>query len=265
MVRSSPTLSEVSMAIGLKITWEDLLERIREQPLEHLGGYSPTMFPTYFSGYSQALSVHDKPEIDGSYGLYDLNRWFVSNVYAGPQGCASYCRLLTDTDSKALDLFYEFRRIAKASDWKEENPVESFAADGSITILELIQSEALRKRPAMYFGNGEWLPGLWAMWNGYVWAEKDIGIENSNDSEVFRGFQDWLQERFPFAQGANFGKLFQFLALNIQDKAFENFFDHLELFLDGSPSDAHTKRFQSFLDEAVASALKHQAENMKSE
>ena len=232
----------------MKIAWDSLLERIREKPLEHLGDYSPTLLSVYFSGYSQALAVHGKPEIEGAWGLYDLNRWFVSNAYAGPQGWASYCRLLTDTDEQALDLFFEFRRIAKASDRKEENPFPRPARGGSITILELIQSEALRKMPAMYFGNGEWLPGLWAMWNGYIWAERDLSVTASRDSEVF-------------AQEANFGKVFQFLALNVQEKALENFFDHLELYIDGGAPNSHTRSFQSFLDEAVASATKHQAKN----
>jgi len=138
----------------VKITWDHLLERIREKPTEHLGGYSPSMLYPYFSGYSQALAVYEKPEIDGSYGLSDLSRWFISNAYAGPQGWASYCRLLTDSDPQALDLFYEFRGLAKASDCKDEDPVQPVARDGSQTILELIQSEAFRKRPAMYFGNG---------------------------------------------------------------------------------------------------------------
>lgn len=247
----------------MEITWDNLLDRIGETPLEHLGGYSPTLLYPYFSGYSQALAVHKKPQIDGSYGLYEFNRWFINNAYAGPQGWASYCRLLTDTDVQALDLFFEFRRIAKASDWKEDDPLGPFEPDGSLTVLQLIESDAIRTRPAMYFGNNEWLPSLWSMWNGYVCAERDINVTGSRDSEVFAGFTEWLHSRFGFAQDANFGKLFQFLALDVQAKALENFFDHLELYLGGGASDAHTKRFQSFLDEAVASALKHQAENSK--
>lgn len=242
----------------MKITWDNLLDRIKDNPLEHLGGYSPRLLLNYFFGYSEARACHGKSEIDGDYGLYDFNQWFISNAYAGPQGWASYCLLLTTTDDQALELFFEFRRIAKASDWKNECPLPTFTNDGSITLLELIQSDTFRKRPAMYFGNGEWLPGIWAMWSGFVWAEKDAQILNSKESEVFAGFQEWLRKRFEFAQDANFGKLFPFLALDVQEKALENFFDHLELFLDGGASDARTKRFQSFLDDAVASVLKQQ-------
>jgi hypothetical protein len=248
----------------MEITWDNLFDRIREQPPDHLGGYSPKFLWNYFFGYSQALAVHNAPQIEGSFGLYDFNRWFISNAYSGPQGFGSYCELLTNTDNQALDLFFEFRRIAKAGEWKEENPLERPATDGSTTFLELIRSEALQKRPAMYFGNGERVTGLWVMWNGYVWAEKDLGVKDSPDIKVFEDFQKWLDERFPFAQGANFGKIFQFLALDVSDKAFENFFDHLELFLAGGAADANTKRFQTFLDDAVASALKHRAENDKS-
>ena len=239
----------------MEITWDNLLERIKENPPEHVGGYSPAFLYHYFEGYSMGLAFHRKGEIEGEFGLYDFNQWFISNAYAGPQGWASYCLLLTATDDEALDLFFEFRRIAMASDWKVERPLPA-GTDKPISILELIQSDVLRKRPAMFFGNTDWVPGIWAMWNGYIWAEKDIGVSGSSDSDLFVGFQDWLRERFAFAQDANFGKVFQFLALDVQEKALENFFDHLELFIDGGAPDANTKRFQSFLDNAVASALK---------
>lgn len=62
---------------------------------------------------------------------------------------------------------------------------------------------------------------------------------------------------------ANFGKLFQFLALDVQANALENFFDHLDLYLGGGAPDAHTERFQSFLDEAVASATTEQEKQRK--
>lgn len=249
----------------MQVTWDKLLERIQEHPLEHLGGYSPRLLYQYFAGYSQALAVHNKPEIEEEWSLYRFNRWFVSNAYAGQQGWASYCRLLTETDEKALDLFFEFLRIAKASDWKEEDSSKWSAPDGSTTLLDLIQSETFKTKPALYFGNSGWLSGHWAMWNGYVWAERDIGVTSSKDSEVFEGFGTWLRERYKFAQDANFGKLFEFLALDHQLTALENFFDHLDLYLAGGTSDAHTPRFRSFLDDAIADALKHQAESSSSD
>ena len=242
----------------MEITWDNLLERIKDRPLEHLGGLSPRLLDAYFIDYSEARQFHGHQEIQGTFGLFEFNRWFVSNAYAGPQGWASYCLLLTNTDEEALDLFFEFRRLAKASDWAVEYRFPLAPTDHKPSFLALIQSDALRKRPAMYFGNTNWIRAIWAMWSGYVWAEQDIGFKNSIDSDTFRGFQDWLKQRFGFAQDANFGKIFEFISLDIKEKALEDFFDHLELFLEGSPPEAPTKRFQSFLDDAVAAALKEQ-------
>jgi hypothetical protein len=188
--------------------------------------------------------------------MREFSRWFIAKAYAGPQGWASYCVLLTDNEEQALELFYEFRRIAKKSKWKDEDPFQPGTPDMHISVLDLIKTDVIRQRPAMYFGNSGWLSGFWALWSGYVWAESDMGIDTSPDRDAFTGFQDWLGRRFEFAQGANFGKLFDFLALDVQTKAWENFLDHLDLFFEGAPPDARTKRFQNLLDEAVTAALK---------
>ncbi len=240
----------------VKINWDNLLQRIKREPLKHLGGLSPRLLHSYFEGYSQALTFHGQPVIAGNVGLKEFNRWFMANAYSGPQGWASYCVLLTDTEEQALELFYEFRSIAKKAKWKDDDSFPPIALDVQMSVLDLIRSDAIRQRPAMYFGNSGWLSGIWAMWSGYVWAESDLGIGTSIDREMFVGFKDWLRKRFEFAQEANFGKLFEFLALNVKENALENFFDHLDLFLEGAPPDARTKRFLGFLDEAVASVLK---------
>lgn len=242
----------------MKIDWNNLLDRINEAPTEHLGGFSPRLLYSYFLGYELGLAFHSKPPISGVFSLSDFNRWFYTSVYGGPQGWASCCLLLTNTEEKALELFFEFRRIAKETNWVNDDTHESVESELKLSALELIKSDALRMRPAMYFGNGEWLRGIWAVWNGYLWAEHDLDIASSVDREVFLGFQEWLRERHPFGQEANFGKLFEFLALDNNKDALENFYDHLELYLEGAKPDAHTKKFQAFLDEAVASVLKDQ-------
>lgn len=248
----------------MKITWDALLERIRQAPLEHLGSYSPRRLRDYFFGYAQALFVHAKPGIEGECSLREFNEWFIEKVYRGPQGWASYCLLLTKTPTDALDIFFEFREMAKESGGTCTRELHGDALNTPSSALDLIRSEGVRKRASMYFAY-EWLPGIWAFWNGYVWAENDIGIKASVDRDVFTGFQKWLRERYRFAEEANFGKLFDFLALDTKEKALENFYDHLELFQEGAPPNARIKRFQTFLDEAVASALKEQEKQRKND
>lgn len=240
----------------MEITWKDLLARIQDDPLAHLGGLSPELLYPYVNGYDHALRIHSKNGIRGEQGLWDFNRWFMSHAYRGPQGWASYCVLLTDTDEEALDLFFEFYGLFIKSDWKKEDPTPTADRDIAMSMLDLLKSDAVRTRPAMYFGNDLWLRSLWAMWNGYIWAEKDASVESSPDNEVFVGFQEWINQRFEFTRGANWGKVFDFLALNHKEKALENFFDHFDLYLEGAPPDARTSRFQTWLDEALANALK---------
>lgn len=241
----------------MEITWDALLERIKSDPPKHLGGFSPQLLGSYFFGYEHGLAFHSRPQIDGELSLYQLNEWFIRHICPGPQNYASICLLQMDSEEEALELFFEFRKLAKkdiaklpAGSWKLN--VES------LSVLGLIRSDAIQARPAMYFGSGAWTCHLWTMWNGYVEAEKDIGIENSRDATVFMEFSKWLDERYPFAEGKNWGKLFQFLALDVHATALENFYDHLELFLEGGAPQDHTKRFQAFLDEAVASVRKEQ-------
>jgi len=242
----------------VEITWDNLLDRIKAQPLEHLGGLSPRLLRHYFIGYHHGLQFHGHQGIEGAIGIFEFNRWFISNAYAGPQGWDSYCLLLTNTDDEALALFFEFHRLAKAADWRDEEHSPAPSNAERLSFLELIQSDALRERPAMYFGHEDWIQAIWTQWNGYVWAEHDIGVEHSIDGDIFRGFQRWVKQRFGFAQGANFAKVFEFLSLDKKEKALDSFLDHLELFLKGAPPDSRTKRLQSFLDEAVAAALKAQ-------
>jgi hypothetical protein len=75
---------------------------------------------------------------------------------------------------------------------------------------------------------------------------------------MLAAFERWVWERFPFAEGKNWGKLFQFLALDVPANALELFFDNFDLFLEGGSPKDNTRRFQSLLDEAVKSVLADQ-------
>lgn len=244
----------------MEITCEILLERIEADPIKHLGGYSPKLIYTYFAGYEHARNFHSWSKIGGQLSMSQFNDWFMNNAYRGPQGWASFCELLTDTEEEALKLFFEFRKLAKKAVGAagEHNDTVSGTSETKLSMIELITADAIRNRPAMYFGNSHWTTGMWAMWHGYVSAEKDMDVENSPDCIKFTGFQKWLWERHPFAKDKNWGKLFQFLGMDVNANALEQFYDHLDLFLEEESPTAHTKRFQEFLDVAVAAALKEQ-------
>ena len=240
-----------------KITQEFLFERIEADPLEHLGSYSPEFLGTYFTGYGHARHVHNLADIEGRLSIFEFNRWFCETVTSASQGYAAHCLLLTDSEEEALQLFFEFRKLALPNYPLSKEPIELKSTE-RMSALDLITHEAMRTRPAMYFGNCEWTAGIWAYWNGYVWAEKDAGFENSSDTLKFHEFQAWLDKRCPFANGARWGKLFQYLGMGVKEKAYEQLYDHLDLFLDGQPYDAPTKRMRDWMDACLKGVIEKQ-------
>lgn len=126
----------------MDVTWDALLSRIEANPVEHLGGYSPSLLYPYFAGYEHARRFHSLSEIIGDLSLYQFSRWFNDHAYAGPQGFASFCSLLTNTDDEALQLFFEFRRLARR-DIKIVEQASREPENADASMLELIQSETM--------------------------------------------------------------------------------------------------------------------------
>lgn len=249
----------------MQITHEFLFERIRENPVEHLGGYSPKLIHPYFMGYGNALRFHERPQVSGRLGLSEFLDWFRDNCYGGREGYAAFCLLLTDSEEKALELLFEFREIRL----KELDATTSFAGSGAsglsvvsdhepISLTSLTLHETMRTKTALYFGNDSWLRGMWAMWSGYIWAEKDIGIENSQDSQNFYNFQYWLDSRYKFTTSPNWGKLMEFLGMGVKENAREQFYDDFELFLEGAPPDGQTKRMKEWIAACLADVKERQ-------
>lgn len=241
----------------MKITHEILFDRIQNDPITHLGGLSPELIDDYFFGYDLALSFHRRPPTIGRLSSFQMIRWFAENVYEGSQNVFGVCVLKTNSEEDALALYFEFRKLAlkKFTDITPGRPLFGNANAETTSLLEMLKHEALRTRPAMYFANEHWLRSMWAFCNGYLWAEADMGIKNSKDRNTLNEFQAWLDKRYPFAEGANWGKLFTFLGLGSNKMALERFYDAFDSFLEGIASDAPTKACQGWIDACVADVL----------
>jgi hypothetical protein len=250
----------------MQITYEFLFERIREDPIEHLGGYSPELIHPYFMGYRNARRFHRAKPVIGRFGLLEYLDWFTENVYGGQAGFAAFCHLLTDSDENALELFFEFREIrlkelelAPAAEVAEKADLNDDSAVEHISITSLTLHETMRTKTALYFGNHSWLRGMWAMWSGYIWAERDMGIESSQDAKNFYNFQTWIDQRYQFAIARNWGKVMDFLGMGVNANAREQFYDHFELFLEGAPPDAQTKPMKEWIAACLADVKERQA------
>ena len=245
--------------------YESLLERIRQSPKDHLGQISVSKINSYIMGYDFARNFWGLSEIHRRLSWDKFREWQESKFHLCSHNIQSFCLLICEDEQQAFDLFFEFHRIAleeckanlvvrKDLEAKNFNPVEAVKSN---TLVELIlNTEGIRKRPAMYFGSNQ-ISGLWAMCSGFLWAEKDLGITDSSDAMNLELFQLWLDERYPIAKGQTWDKLFYFQALGSDNRAFEQFYESFEMFLEGKSSDAPPK----WVEIAVENIKKRQSEN----
>lgn len=241
--------------------YESLLFQVKVDPIKYLGRHDVRLIYPYCTGYNFARRDWGFPSLDRMIDLDKFRAWQSSKVRLSSQNLQSFCRLLTDTEEEAFELFF----ILYDSALKENGiatPIAAFESEqvdpASISkkgsILALITDTAFRKRPAMYFGNDNWIQSLWTICNGYIQAEADLGVPDSEDAEKLRAFQLWVDERHPIGKGRNWGQLYSFLALESDQGALDSFFEDMEMFLAGESSSTPAR----WITEAVANVLKNQ-------
>jgi hypothetical protein len=244
--------------------YEWLLERIRQSPKEHLGQISVSRIDNYMMGYDMARKFWGLPDVHRRLSWNKFREWQESKFHLCRQNLESFCLLVCEDEKQAFDLFFEFQDLALEeckSDLiiKEDLEAKNFNpanAQKSSTLVELIlNTEGIRKRPAMYFGHNQ-LSGLWAMCSGFLWAEKDLGITDSSDAMNFELFQLWIDERYPIAKGQTWDKLFYFEALHSEKWALEQFYENFEMFLEGKNTNAPPR----WVETAIETILKNQRE-----
>lgn len=229
--------------------YESLLERIRELPKEHLGQRSVSKIHSYIIGYDFARQFWGLPPVQHCISHEHYRKWLESKVHLCRQNLESLCLLLTDDESEAFDLFFEFQDLMLnecKSDFIHQKDLESenfnhANATKSRTLIDFfLDKDGIRKRPAMYFVNKH-ISGLWAMCSGFLWAERDLGIADSSDAMNLEMFQLWIDERYPIGKGRTWDKLFYFEALGSESQALEKFYEDFEMFLEGKESNSPPK------------------------
>lgn len=229
--------------------YESLLERIRNSPHKHLGRRSVSEINPYISGYDTARISWGLPNVPRRLGFERYRRWVESKVHLCRQNLESFCLLLTEDEREAFDLFFELHDAALdecetdlvlPEDFESRNFTQS-SATKSGTLVEFILNETMKTKPALYFGNHRWVSGLWALCNGFLWAERDLGVRDSSDAMNLELFQLWIDERYPIAKGQTWDKLFYFNAIHSERWALEQFYENFEMFLAGKDHDAPPK------------------------
>jgi hypothetical protein len=236
------------------IEYERVLYRIKENPFEHLGRRSVSEIHGYFFGYELARDFWKQPKLCRRIGFEQFREWLKSKVHLCRQGMATFCLLLTEDERQAFDLYFELYDTALEECKnalticnQEQLQIIPDQTKKSQTLVNFLLEPQIREKPALYFGNHRWVSGLWAICNGSVWSEKDMGIENSSDAMNLELFQLWLDERYPIGKGQTWDKLFYFLALHSEKWALNEFYEHFEMFLEGDLPDALSKTNREIL------------------
>lgn len=231
-------------------SYESLLERIRESPYEHLGRRSVTEIHSYIMGYDLARQFWGLPNVPYRLSRERYTEWINSKVHLCRQNLKTLCLLLTEDEREAFDLFFEFHDLALEGckddlilpgDLESKNFNEANATKSTTLVNFILDEEGIKKRPAMYFGNHRMLIGLWAMCNGFLWAERDLGISDSSDTVNMELFQVWIDERYPVAKGQTWDKVFYFNCIHSESRAMKQFYEEFEMFLEGKNADSPPK------------------------
>jgi len=239
--------------------YESVLYRIRENPIEHIGRRSVSEIQSYFVGYEIARNFWQQPELIRRISFERFREWLNSKVHLYRQNMTSLCLLLAEDERQAFDLYFELYDAA-LEECKEdlticnqiEMPINSYEIEKSKTLINFLFEAPIKEKPALYFGNHRWINGLWAMCSGFIWAEKDMGIENSSDAMNMELFQLWLDERYPIAKGITWDRLFDFQSLHYESGALKEFYENFEMFLEGDSPDATSKTIKEIVKNAQA-------------
>ena len=230
----------------MKVYYEHLLNRIRQSPYEHLGRCSVSEIRPYFLGYGLAREFWGLSDISYRLKPEEFKEWLDGKVHLCRQDLQTFCLFLGENEKEAFGLFFEFYDSALAEcgieiNLREKPDIQDFDQsehEKAGTLIKFVLDENFRRRPVLYFGNHRQVSGLWALCNGFLWAETDLGIIDSSDAINMELFQLWIEERYPMAKGKPWDKIFYFNTLHSESSAMKQFYEHFEMFLKGKRSDA---------------------------
>ena len=153
------------------------------------------------------------------------------------QSVASLALLMSQDEQIAFDLFFDLRKQAVAD-------IADFKSDGTDDfelpqeeLVSFITNGRFKDRPGMWLG-GASVDALWALCSGFVWAERDGGLDDSEAQRFLAGFQNWIEERYPFSRGRPWNKTIDFLALHLPERAWKSCFEMIDMFRNGTAPDS---------------------------
>jgi hypothetical protein len=228
-----------------------LHDRLRDDPVAHLGQKSVNLIMAYELGYELGQRRWGVPLLRSDVSWGAMQQWVEQKFkWTAEMGCrqnaVSFALLMSVDEQSAFDFYLEMRADAAKELATVENTDTDSVQFAKTELVEFINSDQFRPRPSMWLG-GKSLDALWALCSGYIWAERDIGISASAAQYFVTQFQQWIEDRHPFAKGRPWNRILNFLALNSPDSAWSSFYDALDCFLAGQGPDSLSKRGETML------------------
>ncbi len=222
-------------------TLDELYDRLRADPVANLGRKSVTLIYPYEWGYEMGCRRWGRAVPEDLLGAV-FQEWVMGHYgWTHEQGCRQnvpgFARLMSTDEREAFDLFFELRRQAIRDSGGRTSREESPPLPWN-DLIAFITDEHVRNRPTLYFGPANLVDGLWAHCSGYLWAERDAGVVDSEASRFMDGFQKWVEARFPFSRGRPWNRTSDFLGLHIREQAWSACVEMIDMYRNGSTSDS---------------------------
>lgn len=206
-------------------TFVDLLQRCCDEPGKHLDEQSCAHFDAYLLGYTSvaqlqattcvAQAFEKRVEADFSTGNLTLHRFNHTAFLVAALG--------------------EPGALQRKLDYLKELHVPSKNLDehtGCNDLFKLLAADGpLRKRPELYLGNAVSAPLFWSLLSGASWAERDLGIQEGRYGQFLAGFQPWMEQGYPFAQGIPWGRALLLVSLDWAEQSVRTFFTSFDNYL----------------------------------
>jgi hypothetical protein len=230
---------------------KQLHDRLRDDPAAHLGRKSVHLIMAYELGYELGQRRWGAPVLRLDVGSRAMQEWVEKKFgWTAEMGCrqnaVSFASLMSVDEQSAFDFYFEMRDAAARELESAESTDTDLMQFPRSELLEFINSDHFRQRPGMWMGRKS-LDDLWALCNGYLWAEMDMGIAVSAARDFASQFQQWIEDRYPFAKGRPWNKVLDFLTLSSPDRAWASFYDALDGFLAGQKPDSLSKTGEQML------------------
>ena len=257
-------------ALSLLIMIEEtkLVTIIHNAPLDYLTEKTLDALESFLIGV-HAYLVHNKSTcLTDNIANNAIREWFLKDLIVTEEHASrmnafncmspiSYCRLMSDSDEAAFNLYVNMRREAYLASPKINVPNEPYNAK-PLTFFEFI--ERVKKRPGMYVEKWD-ISAYENMARGYIYAECELVGGESDLKNELQEFKCWLDERYPYGINRPFSKVIEFTCKGQRLSDIEYFEEHLDMFRGNEAADTQDRTQELMITNIIKHAKKMKKDN----